>query len=99
MPVRKLVLVVSAVARSLPLATGCSSGSRRQRGGSDRHHDLVQHGPAGHRRPFKAKLNPQAKAKGITVKWQKIDNINQIIMTKIQANDPPDIALCRSRAS
>lgn len=28
----------------------------------------------------------------ITVDWQKVENINQLIMTKIQANDTPDIA-------
>jgi len=29
---------------------------------------------------------------GITIKWQKVENINQLIMTKIQAGDTPDIA-------
>jgi alpha-glucoside transport system substrate-binding protein len=42
---------------------------------------------------LKAGVAPLAQAKGITVNWQKIDNINQVIMTKIQANDTPDIAL------
>ena len=37
-------------------------------------------------------LTAKAKAKGITVKWQKVENINQLIMQKIQANDTPDIA-------
>ena len=37
-------------------------------------------------------LSAEAKAKGITVKWQKVENINQLIMQKIQANDTPDIA-------
>ena len=37
-------------------------------------------------------LTTKAKAKGITIKWQKVDNINQLIMQKIQANDTPDIA-------
>jgi alpha-glucoside transport system substrate-binding protein len=37
-------------------------------------------------------LAPMAQAAGITVKWSRVDNINQIIMTKIQANDTPDIA-------
>jgi alpha-glucoside transport system substrate-binding protein len=37
-------------------------------------------------------LTAEAKAKGITVKWQKVENINQLIMQKIQANDTPDIA-------
>ena len=30
---------------------------------------------------------------GVTVKIQKVENINQLIMTKIQANDVPDIAM------
>ena len=42
---------------------------------------------------LKAGLAPLAQAQGITVNWQKVDNINQVIMTKIQANDTPDIAM------
>ena len=38
-------------------------------------------------------LTEKAKAEGYTIDWQKVDNINQLIMTKIQANDTPDIAL------
>jgi hypothetical protein len=41
---------------------------------------------------LKAGLAPQAQSQGITVTWNKVDNINQVIMTKIQANDTPDIA-------
>jgi alpha-glucoside transport system substrate-binding protein len=37
-------------------------------------------------------LAPKAKEAGLTVKWSKVENINQLIMTKIQANDTPDIA-------
>jgi alpha-glucoside transport system substrate-binding protein len=32
------------------------------------------------------------KDAGITIKWQRVENINQLIMQKIQANDTPDIA-------
>jgi alpha-glucoside transport system substrate-binding protein len=42
---------------------------------------------------MKAVVDPEAKAKGITIQWSKVDNINQIIITKIQANDVPDIAM------
>jgi alpha-glucoside transport system substrate-binding protein len=42
---------------------------------------------------MKAVLNPLATAQGITVNWSKVENINQLIITKVQANDPPDIAL------
>ena len=37
-------------------------------------------------------LIEKAKPEGITIKWQKVENINQLIMQKIQANDTPDIA-------
>jgi alpha-glucoside transport system substrate-binding protein len=43
------------------------------------------------------KKNLEAKIKadnaGITIKWQKVENINQLIITKIQSGDTPDIAL------
>ena len=42
---------------------------------------------------LKKQIVEEAKAKGITADVQKVDNINQLIMTKIQANDTPDIAL------
>jgi alpha-glucoside transport system substrate-binding protein len=41
---------------------------------------------------LQAWLTDKAKAEGITIKWSKVENINQLIMTKIQANDTPDIA-------
>jgi alpha-glucoside transport system substrate-binding protein len=40
---------------------------------------------------LKAGLEPLAQAAGVTVTWQRVDNINQVIMTKIQANATPDI--------
>ena len=42
---------------------------------------------------MKAAAAPKAQAQGMTLNWSKVDNINQLIMTKIQANDTPDIAL------
>ena len=42
---------------------------------------------------MQAAMAPKAQEQGMTVKWSKVDNINQLIMTKIQANDTPDIAL------
>ncbi len=38
-------------------------------------------------------LTAKAAADGITVKWEKVEDINALIMQKIQANDTPDIAL------
>ena len=42
---------------------------------------------------MKAQVDPEAKKQGITIQWSKVDNINQIIITKIQGNDVPDIAM------
>jgi alpha-glucoside transport system substrate-binding protein len=42
---------------------------------------------------FQKRLDEVAADSGITVKLEKVENINQLIMTKIQANDTPDIAL------
>ena len=42
---------------------------------------------------LKADLTKKAKAAGITLKMSKVTDINSLIMTKIQANDAPDIAL------
>jgi alpha-glucoside transport system substrate-binding protein len=42
---------------------------------------------------FKKQLDPQAKKQGITVVWKKVNNINQLVMTSIQANKAPEIAL------
>ena len=42
---------------------------------------------------LKAGVDPVAKEKGITIEWQKVDNINDLIITKVQAGDVPDIAL------
>jgi alpha-glucoside transport system substrate-binding protein len=42
---------------------------------------------------LKKALVKKADADGIKIKWEKVENINQLIMTKIQAKDTPDIAL------
>ena len=37
-------------------------------------------------------LVAKAEAEDITIKWEKVENINQLIMTRIQAGETPDIA-------
>jgi alpha-glucoside transport system substrate-binding protein len=39
-----------------------------------------------------ADLTPKAKAAGITVTWKKVEDINKLIMTKLDGGDAPDIA-------
>ncbi|MFF3906793.1 ABC transporter substrate-binding protein [Streptomyces sp. NPDC001848] len=89
---RKLVLGVSAISALALLATGCSSGSGS--GPSDAKAVTIW---TSMDQPvidgLKARLDPRAKAQGITVQWRKVDNLNQIIVQKVQADDAPDIAL------
>ncbi|MCP3422881.1 ABC transporter substrate-binding protein [Nocardioides pinisoli] len=42
---------------------------------------------------LKAKIEQEAEAAGIDVTMERVDNINQLILTRIQAGDPPDIAV------
>ena len=71
-----------------------SGGGGAPRRGSQRldRHDLDQSGPARSWTVCRRAWRRWRSSAGITVKWPEIDNINQVIMTKIQANDTPDIA-------
>jgi len=42
---------------------------------------------------FKASVDPWAAENGITIKWSPSDNFNQLINTRVQGNDVPDIAM------
>ncbi|GAB2963124.1 ABC transporter substrate-binding protein [Streptomyces heilongjiangensis] len=90
MPTRKLVLGVSAFSALALLATGCGSGSSA----SDKKTVTIW---TGMDQPIidglKADLAPRAKAQGLTVQWRRVDNINQLLVQKVQAGDAPDIAL------
>ncbi len=86
---RKSLAAVTAFAVAVTLA-GCGSGG--DSGKDDKSVTIwssldqpVQDG-------LEKVLVEKAKADGITIKWQKVNNINQLIMQKIQANDVPDIA-------
>ncbi|MFI5825107.1 ABC transporter substrate-binding protein [Streptomyces rishiriensis] len=91
MSTRKLVVGVSALSALALLATGCASGSGSA---SDKKTITVW---TGMDQPIidglKAKLAPEAKAQGLTVEWRRVDNINQLLVQKVQAGDAPDIAL------
>jgi alpha-glucoside transport system substrate-binding protein len=42
---------------------------------------------------FKKTVDPYAKSQGITIKWSPTDNFNQLINTRVQGNNTPDIAM------
>ncbi len=94
---RRAALAVTAFAMALT-TTGCLGSTDEGGGGSAGGDDdgvvdilattdpLVFDG-------LKAKIEEEAEAAGIEVNVERVDNINQLILTRIQANDPPDIAV------
>ncbi len=87
---RKAIAAVAAAA-SMLLVAACGGG-----GGSSSSSKTVTVWSSTDPLVFaglKKQIVAKAKAEGITVNMQKVDNINQLIMTKIQANDTPDIAM------
>jgi alpha-glucoside transport system substrate-binding protein len=87
---RKPLLAIAAAA-ALTLTAACGGGGGS--GGSD---DKTVTIFASMDQPvidgLEKKTDEMGKDAGITIKWQRVENINQLIMQKIQANDTPDIA-------
>jgi alpha-glucoside transport system substrate-binding protein len=95
------IKVFAALGATMALTSAClNSGSSSSSGGGGKPQGEVKGSTvtiwASMDKPvidgLKAGLAPLAQAAGVTVNWQKVDNINQVIMTKIQANDVPDIS-------
>lgn len=42
---------------------------------------------------FQKSVDPWAKSQGITIKWSPSDNFNQLINTRVQGNNVPDVAM------
>ncbi len=92
---RKTIMAVAAMALASTGLAACGSGT----GGGDEEAggDKTVTIWASLDQPvidgFQKQSDALAADSGITIKWEKVENINQLIMTKIQANDTPDIAL------
>ena len=90
-PVKKstTLLGAAAIAASLGLtACGGDDGGGSDTGTVTIWSSVDQPVQDGLLKSLEAKLGGDVK-----VDWQKVENINQLIMTKIQANDTPDIAI------
>ncbi len=87
---RSVVLAVTALATTFA-AAGCGGGDDE---GESANEVLiwssvdppVQEG-------LEAVLSEKAEAEGYTIRWESVDDINSLIMTRLQAGDTPDIAL------
>jgi alpha-glucoside transport system substrate-binding protein len=84
----KLVAVAAAGALALT-AAGCGGGDE---GADDTTVTIWSSMDPPVKEGLEKALVEKADAEGIEIDWQSVENINQLIMTKIQANDTPDIA-------
>jgi alpha-glucoside transport system substrate-binding protein len=87
-----------AVGAAALLTTGClSSGDSGDSGGSSGDNTSknieIMTGFSGDQFEFfKAEVDPYAKSQGITIKWSPAPNFNQLIVTRVQGRNLPDIA-------
>jgi alpha-glucoside transport system substrate-binding protein len=86
---RTTLVAVTALAAAAAL-TSCGSGG--DSGKDDKSVTIWSSMDPPVKEGLEKTLTKEAKAKGITIKWSTVENINQTIMQKIQANDTPDIA-------
>ena len=86
---RTALVAVTALAAAAAL-TGCGSGG--DSGEDDKSVTIWSSMDPPVQDGLEKSSSRRPRPKGITIKWQKVENINQLIMQKIQANDTPDIA-------
>ena len=86
---RSVVLAVTALATTFA-AAGCGGGDDA---GSENEVTIWSSVDPPVKEGLETVLTEKAEAEGYTINWESVDNINQLIMTKLQANDTPDIAL------
>src|SRR3954465_13301268 len=94
MRIRSTIGAVATAGAVALLTAGClSSGGG---GGNDNTSNTISVMYAftgGQEEGFKKELNPWAKDNDVTVKFAQTGNFNQLINTKVQGNDAPDVAL------
>jgi alpha-glucoside transport system substrate-binding protein len=93
---RKRSAILSAVAVTSLLAAGCTPGGGGGAGGGGDDFDGTVTIWASVDPPVLAGLEkglaPLAEEAGVEVEWQRVDNINQLIIQRLQAGDAPEIA-------
>ncbi len=93
---RRAMQTLVAVSAISLLTSGClSSGSSSGggKGGKSKSIELMLGFTGDQLAGFKTAIDPYAKSQGITIKWSPTDNFNQLINTRVQGNNTPDIAM------
>jgi alpha-glucoside transport system substrate-binding protein len=88
---------VAAVGAAALLTSGCLVQASSGAGGGNRNTSKtieIMLGFTGDQfNAFKAGVDPYAKSQGIKIKWAATSNFNQLINTRVQGNNLPDIAM------
>jgi alpha-glucoside transport system substrate-binding protein len=89
---------VAAVGAAALLTSGClsqggSSGSGGGSGNTSKTIEIMLGFTGDQFEAFKQTVEPYAKSQGITIKWASTSNFNQLINTRVQGNNLPDIAM------
>src|SRR3954463_16750486 len=90
-----LKLVTAATATAL-LTSGCLVSPEDARTGNDNTSSTIEImlGFTGDQfDAFKGAVDPYAKSQGITINWAPTSNFNQLINTRVQGRNLPDIAM------
>ncbi len=89
----KTLAAISTVAAACLLTAACGGGSDSGSGSNSKSVTIWTSVDQSVMDGLQKAMDPKAKAAGITVKFQKVDSIDKLIKTKIEAGDTPDIAL------
>ncbi|WP_084959324.1 ABC transporter substrate-binding protein [Thermoactinospora rubra] len=96
----KLITTLVPATAAVLLASGClndggstASSAGRDGGSGDKTVEIMTGLTGDGLEALKVSLEPYAKQQGITIKWSPADNFNQLIVTRVQGNNLPDIAL------
>jgi alpha-glucoside transport system substrate-binding protein len=89
---------VAAVGAAALLTSGClreagSSGASGGGGNTSKTIEIMLGFTGDQFDAFKATVDPYAQSQGITIKWAPSSNFNQLINTRVQGNNLPDIAM------
>ena len=87
---------VAAVAAATLLTSGCLVSPEDARTGNDNTSNTIEImlGFTGDQfEAFRAGVDPYAKSQGIKIKWAPTSNFNQLINTRVQGRNLPDIAM------
>ena len=99
MRIRSTIGAVATAGAVALLTAGClSSGGGGGNDNTSKTISVMYAFSGGQEEGFKKEVDAWAKDNGVTIKYQQTGNFNQLINTKVQGNDAPDVAVAAREA-